>query len=282
MLTKIYLIKQLVRFFALLATSSMVFAEGSPWLTADATTTISTSVTSGSTDRFFIGETSTSLGGDLDGSFLWLSVGYGYDDIWAFDARSGYAETSFESNPVEQSDVADTSIGVSYQFLNEFELDNGLPTVSVRLGYTIGGDYETNLIDAIGDGASGFDVSLLFGKSLNSQFAIFGDVTLRQRDENVADGVKLLLSGYYTSPIPALGFQLAIAGVRTDSDVNIGDAGFGVDQFPRTDRDSDWLIGGVNYAFNSGIGVGFSYSSLLSGKNIPDSDIGTFNVSYTF
>jgi len=274
--------KKLTTAAVLLTVSSLVLAEGSPWLPADATTTLSATVTSGSTDRFFIGDTSTSLGGDLEGSFVWLSASYGYDDVLAFDVRTGYAKTGFATNPRDQSDIADTSIGVSYQFINEFEADNGLPTVTVRLGYTIGGSYETNLIDAIGDGASGFDVSLLVGKSLNPRFAMFGDVTLRQRDSGVADGVKLLLTGYYTSPIPALGFQLSVAGIRTDSDVNIGDPGFGVEQFPQTDRDSDWLIGGVNYGFDNGLGIGFSYSSVLSGKNVADSDIGTFSVSYTF
>jgi len=266
----------------LLPVSPLIWAEGSPWLPADGATSLSASLTSGSTDRFFIGDTSTALGGDLDGTYLWLSASRGFNDIWAFDVRTGYAETSFESNPIDQSDVADTSFGVSYQFINEFEADNGLPTISARLGYTIGGSYETDLIDAIGDGASGFDLSLLVGKSLNAQFAVFGDVTLRQRDNDVADGIKYLLSAYYTSPIQGLGFQLAGAGIRTDSDIDIGGPGFGVDQFPRTDRDSDWLIGGVNYAFASGIGLGFSYSSLLSGNNVPDSDIATFSVSYGF
>ncbi len=266
----------------LLGVSATVHSEGSPWLPADETTTVSLSFTSGSTEDFFIGETSTDLGGALEGTFIWLNASYGYDDIWAFDARTGYANTQFETNPEEQSDIADTSIGISYQFINEFEADNGLPTLSVRLGYTFGGDYETNLIDAIGDGASGVDASLLLGKSVTPALSLFSDITLRQRDGGVADGVKFLLGGYYSSPVPRLGFQLSVAGVRTDSTINIGDPGFGVNQFSQTDRDSDWIIGGVNYGLNNGIGLGFSYSSVLSGKNVADSDIATFNLSYSF
>ncbi len=274
--------KRLSTLLALLSVSATAYSEGSPWLPADATTTLGISVTSGSTSDFFIGDTSTDLGGDLEGTFIWLNASYGYDDIWAFDARTGYAETSFGANPLDQSDIADTSIGVSYQFINEFEADNGLPTISGRLGYTFGGDYETDLIDAIGDGASGADVSLLVGKSLTPEFSVFGDLTYRQRDSNVADGIKFLLSGQYITPLPTLNLQLAYGVIRTDSDIDIGGPGFGVEQFSQTDRDSDWLIAGINYGFPNGVGAGFTYSSVLSGRNVADSDIATLNLGYSF
>jgi hypothetical protein len=267
---------------ALCLVSPVVLADGSPWLPAHGATTLSVDLTSGSTDRFFIGDESIDLGGDLEGTFLWFNAKYGYDDIWAFDLRTGYARTSFEGNPTDVEDVADLSVGVSYQFINEFEADNGWPTITGRAGFTIGGDYDTDRIDAIGDGASGVDLSLLVGKSVTPAVALFGDLTLRQRNDDVADGVKLLLSAYYTTPVPGLGLQAALGGIRTDSDVNIGDPGFGVDQFPLTDRDSDWLILGANYGFGNGFGVGFSYSSVLSGKNVADSDIGAFTLSYSF
>ncbi len=258
---------------------SLVYAEGSPWLPGDGATSIGASITSGSTEDFFIGETSTNLGADLSGTFVWLNASYGYDDIWAFDASTGYARSEFETNQEEQSDLADTSFGVSYQFINEFEADNGLPTISARLGYTLGGDYETAQIDAIGDGASGFDLSVLLGKSLNADFSIYSDLTYRQRDSGVPDAVKFLLSGSYVSPIPQLGFQLGLAGIRSDSDLDFGG---GVGEFSQVDKDSDWLITGVNYGFDNGVGIGFSYSAILSGKNVPDSDIASFNIGYSF
>ena len=280
---------RLVATLFLFSLSPLAYAEGSPWLQAHGNTTISIDVTSGSTSDFFIGDESTPLGGDIEGTFIWFNASYGYDDIWAFDFRTGYAETNFDSdNPVpgeedinELEDIADTSFGVSYQIFNEFELDNGTPTVAVRAGLTIGGDYETDVIQAIGDGADGVDLSLLVGKSVTQSIALFGDLTYRARGSNVADGVKYLLSAYYTTPIQGLGVQIAGGGIRTDSDVNIG-PGFTVDQFPETDRDSDWLILGANYGFQNGFGLGASFSTVLSGKNIADSNIGTLSLSYSF
>ena len=128
----------------LLGGSSVAYGEGSPWLLEDGATNFGISVISGSSRDFFIGETSTDLGADIDGTFIWLNASHGYDDVWVFDIRTGYARSQFQSNPEEQSDINDTSLGVSYQFLNEFEQDNGLPTISGRLGYTIGGDYVTD------------------------------------------------------------------------------------------------------------------------------------------
>jgi len=263
----------------------MVLADGSPWLPSDGSISISADLVTGSTDEFFIGDQSMNLGGDIEGTFVFLNASYGYDDIWAFDFRTGYAQSRFDQDNFvgeqpEQDDISDTSFGVSYQFINEFEADNGWPTIAVRGGFTIGGDYETNVIEAIGDGASGVDLSLLVGKSLNTSISVAGDLTFRQRNNEVAEAVKYIVSGFYSTPLQGLGLRASFAGTRTDSDVNIGDPGFNA-RFPETDRDSDWLILGANYSFVNGIGAGFSFSSVLSGRNVADSSIGMFSLSYS-
>lgn len=262
--------------------ASPTFADGSPWLPEDGSTSLSVELSTSSTTDFFRGDDSVDLGGDLDSAFLWFNAQYGYDDVWAFDFRTGYAQREFENNPSDQEDISDTSLGVSYQFVNEFENENGWPTVSARAGFTIGGDYQTDEIDAIGDGASGLDLSLLVGKSLTPLIAVSGDLTFRQRDDDVADGIKYQFSGFYTTPIPGVGVQISAAGIRTDSDLNLGEAGVGVEQLPQTDRDSDWLILGVNGGFDNGIGVSFAFANLLSARNVADGNVGTFSLSYNF
>lgn len=276
--------KKLPAIVLLTLAPTLAWSDGSPWLPADGRTTIGVNLTSGSTDEFFFGEESIDLGTDLNGTFLWFTASYGYDDVWAFDIRAGYASTNLDSNPsaLDREDFADTSIGASYQFINEFEADNGLPTISGRIGYTVGGDYETDVLEAIGDGASGFDVSLLVGKSLTPQFAVFGDLTYRQRDSGVADGLKYIFTLYYSSPVPRLGFQVAAAGIRTDSSIDISDPGFDQSQFPETNRDSDFLIVGGDYSFTNGIGVGVSYTALLDGRNVANTDIASFSLNYSF
>jgi len=257
----------------LMSAPATVWAEGSPWLPADGNLTLGVNVTSGTTEDFFVGETSQPLGSDLSGTFVWFTANYGYDDVWAFDFRTGYAEARLDSNPreLDQEDIADTSFGVSYQFINEFEADNGLPTISVRGGFTVGGDYNPNLTATLGDGASGFDLSLLVGKSITSSIALFG-----------ADGISYILSAYYTTPVPRLGFQFSAAGIRTDSSLDIGDPGFDFEFFSQTNRDSDFLIVGGNYGITQSIGVGLSYTALINGRNVPDTDVLNASFSYTF
>lgn len=279
---KTFTMKKSIAAIALTIAPGAVLADGSPWILPHATTNVSLSVISGTADQFFINETSTDLGGDISGTFVWLNASYGYDDIWAFEFRTGYAESRFEGSPTEQSDISDTTIGVNYQFFNEFELDNGFPTVTGRLAYTIGGDYETDVIEAIGDGADGFDASLLVGKSITSTVSLFGDVTFRQRNQDVADGFKYLIGAFYSTPIQGLGLQASIGGIRTDSDINIGGPGFGVEQFPQTDRDSDLFIVGANFGFGGGFNVGATYTSLLDGTNVPDTDTISFTAGYSF
>ena len=278
--------KRTLTALALLGASPALFAEGSPWLLEHGAKSVGLDVIGGSTDRFFIADESIDLGGDLNGSFQMFSASYGYDDIWAFDFRTGFGQASFETefgaSTDDESGIIDTSFGVTYQFLNEFEADNGLPTVSGRIGYTFGGNYDPNRIDALGDGASGFDISLLVGKSLTPQFSVSGDVTFRQRDDLVADSVKVLLTGSYLPPVNGLILRLSAGTIQTDSDIDIGDIGFGVEQFPLVDRDSNLLIGGANYAFNNGFNLGFAYSALLSGRNVADTDVASFSAGYTF
>jgi len=257
--------KKLTSLCLLLSFSATAYADGSPWVPDDGSFNLDLSYTRSSTQDFFIGSTSTDLFDTLEAEFVWLKFTYGYDDVWAFDVRTGYAEVTFGQNPLDQTDIADTSFGATYQFINEFEADNGLPTISGRFGVTIGGDYETDLIDAIGDGASGVDLSLLVGKSLTPAWSVFGDLTFRQRDSGVADGVRYQFGGSYNTPVPSLSFLLSVAGARTDSNIDIGGPGFGVDQFSQTDRDADLIIAGVK-----------------SGTNIADADTAAFNIGYSF
>ena len=274
--------KRLLTLCLLLTVSGTAYSDGSPWLLPDGAININLTRTEASSDDFFIGDTSTDIGGTLEGEFTWLKATYGLNDVWAFDARIGYAETSFEGSLSDQADFADTSIGVSYQFINEFEADNGTPTITGRLGYTIGGDYEPDIIEAIGDGASGFDVSLLVGKSLTPAWAVFGDLTFRQRDSGVPDGIKYIVGGSYNPPIPYLSFLLSLAGTRTDSDINLGGGGLGIDEFSQTDRDSDLVVAGFNLNLPFGIGFGASYSAIIDASNQSDSDVLAINLGYTF
>lgn len=276
--------QQIIAGLALIACSSIVHAEGSPWLPSAGSNSLGLIYSTQSTDTFFIGTDATSLGGDLEGDFIWLTYGRGLTDQFSLDARTSYANTSFETNPVEQSDVGDSAIGLTWQLRNEFEEDNGTPTIAFRLGYTIGGDYETALIDAIGDGASGFDLDLLVGKAFGEKYAVQGDIGYKTRDGGVPDSLIYSLSAFYIAT-PSLNLRLAYNVVDSQGDIDIGSPEFisgGVSQFSRTRKDSESATVGLSYSVGESVNLGLSYSSILDGRNVPDSDVTALSVGYGF
>lgn len=268
----------------MLGFSASVYAEGSPWLPSAGSNSVGLSYLTQSTDEFFIASESVSILNDLEGDFVWLNYGRGITDQLALDVRTSYAMTSFETNPIEQSGAGDSAIGLTWQWRNEFEADDGTPTIATRLGYTIGGDYETALIDAIGDGASGFDMSLLVGKVLGENFAVQGDLGYKTRDDNVPDSVDYSLSGFYIAT-PSLNLSLSYSAIDSQGDIDIGSPEFisgGVSQFNQTQKDSEAIIVGLNYSFDVGINLGLSYANLVDGRNVANADVASLSIGYGF
>ncbi len=276
--------RKIITGIILFGCTASVFAEGSPWLPSAGSNSLGLTYTTQSTDEFFIASERTSIFGDLEGEFVWLNYGLGITDQLALDVRTSYARTSFETNPLEQSGTGDSAIGLTWQWRNEFEADDGTPTIATRLGYTIGGDYETALIDAIGDGASGLDLSLLVGKVLGEKFAVQGDLSYKTRDDDVPDSLLYSISGFYIAT-PSLNLSLGYNVIDSQGDIDIGSPEFisgGVSQFNRTRKDSEAVIVGLNYSFEPGISLGLSYSNLIDGRNVADADVASLSIGYSF
>ena len=70
------------------------------------------------------------------------------------------------------SGLADVNLGVTWRFLDEALSDYALmPSVALRAGGIIAGDYQTGYINSLGDGGDGFEVSALAGKFFADRFA---------------------------------------------------------------------------------------------------------------
>ena len=92
------------------------------------------------------------------------------------------------------SGVTDSNIGVTWRIADEL-VNPSMPTVSLRGGAIIAGSYATGAINAIGDGASGLEVSALAGKFLADWLAVSGEVGYRVRDGNVPEDLFVNVSG---------------------------------------------------------------------------------------
>ena len=118
-------------------------------------------------DEFWAGRKKMDLPDDIHQHTVSVGLEYGLLDDVALDLTLGYTRTSFSS--VDDLDgLNDTTLGVRWRMFDEFRYDSPyIPTLTLRLGGIIEGSYDTVTTGAPnspGDGASGIETSLLFGK----------------------------------------------------------------------------------------------------------------------
>lgn len=111
----------------------------------------------------------------------------------AFDAQIGYSHVK-STVPIlggYQTDdgLTDTLIGLRYKFVDETTVNcRWSPTLTLRVGGIIEGTYEENNPFSAGDGASGFEVSLQWGKAIGTTgLALYGDFGYRWRNHDVPE-----------------------------------------------------------------------------------------------
>ncbi len=274
--------KYLVGGLALLS-SSMSFAEGSPWLPEPGATNLNLSYVKQSADEVFKGFKKDNLD-KLKQDTYSLQITHGYSEDLAFDATIGYAQSDF-SNPANSSDsgITDTNLGVTWRFNDEFISDSALPSAALRVGVTIAGDYEAGIEGpyAIGDGADSLDASLVLGKSINEWLAVSGEIGYRFRSDNTPDEAIYKVGAYVT---PEQGFTVGLnySIVNADDGLDIGGDGFKPTLFAETEEDIELVSLGVSYNINEKMDVALSYGKVIDGRNTAKSDIIGLSLSYSF
>ena len=156
---------------------------GSPWLPAPGAGNVSLSYTYQTADEYYRKTSPTSsvetvpLPDDLQQHTVLVDVEYGLFESVALDVRLGYAESYFQKHGTlrEKSPggLGDVNFGVTYRLLDETIVENELlPSLALRAGAIIAGDYDTGSINSLGDGGEGFEISGLAGKFFADRFAL--------------------------------------------------------------------------------------------------------------
>jgi len=274
--------KKIILGSMLMAVPMTLLAEGSPWLLSPGETNAQLSVVSQEADRLFAGDNEINVpgGGDLEQTTYWIALSHGISDDIAIDFRTGYSETDIDGGS-GQTGTTDTTVGLTWRFHDEFLSEGNAPSAAVRIAATIDGGYETGRITAVGDGASGFEASLILGKALTSQFAVSGDIGYRYRDSNVSNEAFLNLTAFYAIN-DKLSASVAYHKVDAKEGLDIGGPGFTPLKFPQVEEDYDLFEIGVNYAISSELNIGVSYGSLFEGKNAPKSDVLSASIGFSF
>ena len=256
------------------------YADVSPWLPTPESLTLTLSYVEQTADEFYFGREEMALPTDLDLSTTALNIVYGLTDSIALDATIGYAESDFSVVDNQLSGLTDSKLGFTWQLNNEFANDR-LPSLALRLGIIIDGDYETGTINAIGDGGSGAELGFAVGKVINTYVALSADLGYRDRSEGVPEEVFYGASVYVT-PIANL---TTFVSYRVDDSLDglqIGGPGFTPDRFPEVEEDKQYVQLGIQYNLTDSFGAGLSAAQVVDGRNTSTSDVYGINLSYRF
>jgi hypothetical protein len=256
--------------------SSMPAASRTAWVLPQGKFSLNLSYVFETFDEFWMGRTKAQLPDDIEQHTVAVGLEYGLFDAVTVDLTLGYTRTSF--SPADDLDgLNDTTLGVRWRVVDEFAVDSPyIPTLTVRVGGIIAGTYDTVTTGAPhspGDGASGVEMSLLFGKALgNTGFGLFGEVGYRHRLENVPDDFFASL-GVYKTFLEGFIASFGYRRVQGLSGLDIGGPGFTPARFPETQEIFDNLEAGLGYTDTGGRHYGLFGAWTIDGKNAGEKTI---------
>jgi hypothetical protein len=267
-----------------LAVSTPAFAnEISPYTPTAGSGDIEVSFTKQTADEFNADETRLQLPVDLELATYAINGSYGVTDRLAIDVSIGYANSDFTVDPglAPQGGldgVTDVTIGARYKVLDEVE---GAPfTATIGAAAIIDGGYTTGAITAIGDGGSGGQIGLAFGKQLGP-VSYSSNIGYRFRSNNIPDeifgGSRLTLS--FADRFSVFG---GVSFVESTSGINVGGPGFTPARFPELEEDYKlWNVGGA-VSFTDNLSLNATYGQKFDGRNTALSNFFRVGVGLSF
>lgn len=263
-------VKSILTFAMLPLATQSVFAEGSPWLAEPGATSITISQVHQSSDEIKKLPVEIKLKQDT----TWLSISHSLNDDFAFDFKTGYAESE------EESGLTDTSIGLNWRLIDEF-IEDSLPTTTLRAGLIAEGGYDIGSPHAIGDGANGVELSLLTGKVIQPWLAVSAELGFRKRSSGVPDDIFYSASVHF---LPAKGLTTSLSYQITDAKdgLTIGEPGFDGTNFHRLEEDVERFDISASYSFDSAYSIGANYYHVVDGKNTANIDAYALSLGYAF
>ena len=262
-----------------IAVPALSHAQNSVWLPAPGSGSVGLSYLSQEADRFYIGGSLMTLPfGTIKIKTTTLAAQYAIADGFAVDAKLPFAQRS--SGLGSDSGTGDARVGVTWRFLDEFE-KRSLPTVAVRAGAIIAGNYQTFRPDSIGDGASGYEVSLLVGRYLTPSFGVRGEVGIRDRNRGVPNQTFLSV-GADLRITPALSGSVGFSSIRNSGNLDIGGPGFTPLRFQQVAEKRNFINAGLSYSVTERISINGNIGKVTSGRNTSKNDVYSLGVAFDF
>lgn len=255
-----------------------VHASSSPWLPEPGSLMSSLSYVFQTADDFYIGNERTDLPTDLSQHTFSAYFEYGLTDGIALDARLGYAFSDFLQTDADGPSpfgasldgLTDTNLGVRWRVLDEL---TGAPaTVVLRAAGIIEGSYRTGAINAIGDGSSGGEFSILSGRFFENGISLSGEAGYRTRNEPVPDEFFAFVRGGY-AVTSDFSFGVSYQVAESFGGLDIGAPDFSFDRFPAVNEDVQVFGLDASYRLTPQTYVAVNYGKTLIGRNTSNQDI---------
>lgn len=271
------------------ATGVSAHGAGSPWLPAPGGGSVNISFVSQYANEFYrVTEKvpTPGNGANLAQQTIWVDGTYGVSDAVALDFRVGGARSDFATGagiPTPQesfSGLADMNAGIVWRVTDE--VVSNAPSIALRAGVIVGGDYQTGYINSLGDGGDGVEVSAMMGKFVAERMALSGEIGYRYRNAGIPSdtfvrlGTGVLVGG-------GVGLSLNYEFVNgASSGLDIGGPGFSPDRFPELQEDIQLLGGSASIPVSEQSTITLAYASVLSGRNTAASNVISVTFGYSF
>ena len=272
---------------SILSLSGAVQAGSNPWLPEPGTLNTVLSYTFQTADNFYFGNEKTDLPTDLSQHTVSDYLEYGLTDSIALDARLGYASSDFIQTPPDGPSpfaasldgLTDTNLGIRWRILDELIGDP--LTVTFRAAGIIEGTYRTGALNAIGDGSSGGEFSVLAGRFFDNGFSLSGETGYRTRAKPVPDEFFANFRGGYALT-SKLGVGVSYQIAESLGGIDIGGPGFTPARFPAVNEDYQIFGVDLNYHLTPKAFISVNYGLTVTGRNTSNQDIFGVNLGYSF
>ncbi len=283
--------------------SQTALAQGTPWIAEPRTGSVSVSYFNQSAEEFYRGTETVkgpleATGASLGQSTVWIHANYAINDAVAVDLQTAWAQSKVDGavgpsgGEESYSGLFDTNLSVTWRFVDEL-VSNNAPSIAARVGVTIPGGYDTGYINSLGDGASGFEGSLIVGKFWRVLGAS-GEIGYRHRGSTSVNSNAVGAGNGGDVDVPSemfmnlwifvpVGNRIRVGGnyrmVNATSGIDIGGEGFSPSRFPGLEEDSQ-ILGGQLFAdlFGSASANVF-FGSIVGGRNTAKSTVFGLGIS---
>ena len=274
-------------------------AANTPWLPVPDSGDFSASFVRQNADEFWhcdpaasgcpqggVTKTATPGGGEeLSQNTLWLNVSYGISDSIALDAQLGWAETSYPGPGPKRmgtdslNGIADFNASLRWRISDE--VTNNRPSVALRLGVILAGNYDTGYINSVGDGGDGIEGSIIVGKFITERLGVSGELGYRKRNDGIPSETFVNVIGLVTvNNAVALGIDYR--RVNADGSIEIGGPGFSPPRFPQVEEDASVLAGRMFWQIDDSLNLSLLYGKTIDGRNTAAADIFGVTLSHSF